>query len=107
MRKPGRGTLQIARLECHWTGACQRLPAQLPLCCCSLAGFMTEGILAAVKFRNLDGGPRVLGIQNHLWIQVASTVCVALGFLAIFWNKVLHGKVHFKSLHGKVRRQNR
>lgn len=64
---------------------------------------MTEGIVAAYRFRNLDGGPRVQAIQNHGWIQGAATVSVALGFLAIWRNKAAKGKPHFTSLHGKVR----
>jgi hypothetical protein len=76
--------------------------ALLQQCNPPAAGFMTEGILAAVKFRNLDGGPRVLAIQNHGWIQVAATLSTALGFGAIYRNKALKGKKHFTSLHGKV-----
>lgn len=65
-------------------------------------GFMTEGILAAYKFRNLDGTPRVLAIQNHGWIQLASSTCVGLGLYIIYRNKAINGKLHFSSLHGKV-----
>ena len=50
-------------------------------------GFMTEGILAAYRFRATDGGARVQAIQNHGWIQAAATVAVASGFLAIYRNK--------------------
>ena len=50
-------------------------------------GFMTEGILAAYRFRATDGGVRVQAIQNHGWIQAAATVAVASGFLAIYRNK--------------------
>ncbi len=71
----------------------------LPSLC---AGFMTEGILAAYKFRSLDGGSRVQAILNHGWIQTAATISIGLGFLAIYRNKMLKGKVHYKSLHGKV-----
>ena len=63
---------------------------------------MAEGILTAIKFRGLDGGPRVLAIQNHGWIQVAATLSTAMGFAAIYRNKAQKGKVHFTSLHGKV-----
>ncbi len=51
-------------------------------------GFMTEGISTALAFRHLEGGPRVRAIQRHGWVQVASTVCIALGFLVIYTNKV-------------------
>ncbi|KAL6766195.1 hypothetical protein ACKKBG_A35060 [Auxenochlorella protothecoides x Auxenochlorella symbiontica] len=65
-------------------------------------GFMTEGISTALAFRHLEGGPRVRAIQRHGWVQVASTVCIALGFLVIYTNKANNGKQHFTSLHGKV-----
>jgi hypothetical protein len=51
-------------------------------------GFMCEGILAAYRFRGTEGAARVAAIENHLWIQVASTVCIALGFYSIYRNKV-------------------
>ena len=109
-------------------------------------GFMCEGIVAAYKLRATDGPPRVAALQNHMWVQIAATLSIALGFAAIFYNKVrgmeecllevgalervvlhpiltaapsplslpplspsrpnklqsLHGKTHFKSLHGKL-----
>lgn len=54
-------------------------------------GFMSEGILAAHRLRHLnftDGATRVAGLQNHMWIQFTSTVCITLGFYAIYRNKV-------------------
>ena len=51
-------------------------------------GFMCEGIIAAYRFRATDGGPRVLAITNHMWVQVAATVSIMLGFWAIYYNKV-------------------
>jgi cytochrome b-561 domain-containing protein 2 len=52
-------------------------------------GFMSEGILAAHRLRhNTDGATRVAGLQNHMWIQFTSTVCITLGFYAIYRNKV-------------------
>lgn len=51
-------------------------------------GFMCEGILAAYHLRPSDGHLRVVALQNHMWMQVASAVCVFLGFLCIYSNKV-------------------
>lgn len=65
-------------------------------------GFMTEGIMTAVRFRPNEGTTRVAAITNHALIQCASTACCCLGFYAIFHNKNLKGKQHFTSLHGKV-----
>ncbi|KAL4443035.1 hypothetical protein ABPG77_008526 [Micractinium sp. CCAP 211/92] len=65
-------------------------------------GFMTEGIMAAVRFRPNEGSTRVAAITNHALIQCAATACCCLGFYAIFHNKNLKGKQHFTSLHGKV-----
>ena len=51
-------------------------------------GLMCEGMIAAYRFRGTDGPPRVVAIQNHMWVQVAATVSIALGFWAIYYNKV-------------------
>lgn len=51
-------------------------------------GLMTEGILRAVAFRNLEGLQRVRAIQRHGWIQGAASACISLGFAAIYANKV-------------------
>ncbi|PRW55908.1 cytochrome b561 domain-containing 2 [Chlorella sorokiniana] len=65
-------------------------------------GFMTEGIMAAVRFRPNEGLSRVQAITNHAIIQSAATACIAMGLYAIYHNKNLKGKQHFTSLHGKV-----
>lgn len=65
-------------------------------------GFMCEGIIAAYRLRPTDGPLRVTAIQNHMWVQVASIISIQLGFWAIYYNKTIHNKQHFKSLHGKV-----
>eukprot|EP00887_Chlorella_sp_A99_P002879 scaffold6.g2879.t1 len=65
-------------------------------------GFMTEGILTAVRFRPNEGMARVVAIQNHGLIQAGASVSVGLGFYAIYRNKALKGKQHFASLHGKT-----
>ncbi|KAI3436714.1 hypothetical protein D9Q98_006129 [Chlorella vulgaris] len=65
-------------------------------------GFMTEGIMAAVRFRPNEGVARVAAITNHALIQLAATACISLGFYAIYHNKNLMGKSHFLSLHGKM-----
>ena len=46
---------------------------------------MTEGILTAYKFRHLDGGPRVLAIQNHGWIQVGWGLFQFLAWGRVLW----------------------
>lgn len=51
-------------------------------------GFMTEGIMAAVRFRPNEGISRVQAITNHALIQGAAAACVTLGFYAIVHNKV-------------------
>ena len=51
-------------------------------------GFMCEGIIAAYKLRGSDGNARVTALQNHMWVQVASTISIMLGFWAIYHNKV-------------------
>lgn len=54
-------------------------------------GFMCEGVLAAYKLRSTDGPPRVMAITNHMYVQLAATLSIILGFLAIYYNKVRHG----------------
>jgi len=51
-------------------------------------GFMCEGIVAAYKLRPTDGPPRVLALQQHMFVQIAATICIVLGFAAIYANKV-------------------
>lgn len=51
-------------------------------------GLMTEGVLAAVGFRALEGSARTSAIIHHAYIQLASILCIVLGFLAIYSNKV-------------------
>ncbi len=51
-------------------------------------GAMAEGVLAAVKFRRLEGPPRAAAIQRHFWIQLLAVTAVAGGFWAIYQNKV-------------------
>ena len=50
-------------------------------------GFMTEGILTAVRFRPNEGMARVVAISNHGLIQAGSAGCVGIGFYAIFRSK--------------------
>mmetsp|Transcript_11039 Transcript_11039/g.33104 ORF Transcript_11039/g.33104 Transcript_11039/m.33104 type:complete len:226 (-) Transcript_11039:49-726(-) len=64
-------------------------------------GIMSEGVLTALKFRRLEGPPRAAAIQRHFWIQLLAVTAVAGGFWAIYQNKVIHGKAHFKTTHGK------
>jgi hypothetical protein len=51
-------------------------------------GLASEGVIAAVRFRGIDGGPRGAAIRNHMWVQVSGTACVCLGLYAIYQNKV-------------------
>lgn len=53
-------------------------------------GFMTEGVVAAIKFRSLEGQERVRAIQFHALLQVAASACIAGAFYAIYQNKVIH-----------------
>ena len=64
--------------------------------------FMPEGILAGVAFRALDGVERVRAIEGHALMQLRGLVLILVGAGAIVYNKVLHGKHHFVSLHAKV-----
>ena len=50
-------------------------------------GFMCEGIIAAYRLRAIDGSNRVAALQNHMWVQVAATISIMLGFWAIYYNK--------------------
>jgi Eukaryotic cytochrome b561 len=51
-------------------------------------GFLREGVLAAHRFRTLEGAPRGTAIANHAWVQIAGLVCIAAGFATIYANKV-------------------
>ncbi|KAG2492371.1 hypothetical protein HYH03_009319 [Edaphochlamys debaryana] len=62
---------------------------------------MTEGIVASIQFRSIDGPERVKAIWGHALLQARAFVCLAIGFGVIYRNKVLHGKPHFVSLHAK------
>ncbi|CAL8469828.1 g9370 [Coccomyxa elongata] len=64
-------------------------------------GFMAEGVVTSILFRSKDGQDRVHAIQRHLLIQAFAFLCLLGGFYAIYQNKVVHGKEHFKSVHGK------
>ncbi|KAG1681103.1 hypothetical protein FOA52_015544 [Chlamydomonas sp. UWO 241] len=64
--------------------------------------FMTEGLLAAIMFRHLDGPERVAAIQSHAIMQIRALVCIVIGFVVIYQNKVQHNKRHFQSTHSQV-----
>lgn len=51
-------------------------------------GFMYQGIVKAYRLRSSDGSVRVLGLQTHLRIQLAAALCILLGFIVIYLNKV-------------------
>jgi Eukaryotic cytochrome b561 len=51
-------------------------------------GLMSEGILLAVNFRQLEGQRRAAAIQVHAYVQLAALLSIALGFWAIWQNKV-------------------
>lgn len=52
-------------------------------------GLMSEGILLGTAFRSLDGRERVGAIIRHALMQVGACVAIAIGFLAIYFNKVV------------------
>ncbi|GMH42529.1 hypothetical protein BSKO_10448 [Bryopsis sp. KO-2023] len=64
--------------------------------------FMSEAVIFATAFRKLDGEDRVHAIRNHMKLQIGAISCAVVGFGAIFYNKILHGKAHFQSYHGKL-----
>ncbi|GLC46618.1 hypothetical protein PLESTB_001223600 [Pleodorina starrii] len=63
--------------------------------------FMTEGLIAAIQFRHIDGPERVKAIWSHALLQLRALICVLIGFGVIYRNKILLGKPHFMSLHAK------
>lgn len=50
--------------------------------------FMSEGLLAAIMFRSIDGAERVSAIQSHALLQLRAVLCICLGFGVIYRNKV-------------------
>lgn len=65
-------------------------------------GLMAEGVLLATLVRHEEGKERLEGLQQHGFVQFTSLVAMALGFLVIYKNKVVMGKSHFTTLHGKL-----
>ncbi|GLI61584.1 hypothetical protein VaNZ11_004000 [Volvox africanus] len=63
--------------------------------------FMTEGLIAAIHFRQIDGHERVKAIWSHALLQLRAVICIVIGFGVIYRNKILLGKPHFVSLHAK------
>ncbi len=51
--------------------------------------FMTEGLIAAIHFRQLDGLERVKAIWSHALLQLRAVICVLIGFGVIYRNKVI------------------
>jgi hypothetical protein len=51
-------------------------------------GLMSEGILLGTAFRSLDGPERVQAIIRHALMQLAACITIAIGFWAIYRNKV-------------------
>merc|ERR1719284_183807 len=64
--------------------------------------FMAIGIMRAIDFRKVGGQARVAAIFIHGFLQTAAMACISLGFAAIFQNKIINGKAHFVSQHGKL-----
>lgn len=56
-------------------------------------GLMTEAAVVAINFRRLEGQPRVAAIERHMYLQIASLICVGVGFWAIWQNKVSTGRM--------------
>ncbi|EFJ53321.1 hypothetical protein VOLCADRAFT_120257 [Volvox carteri f. nagariensis] len=63
--------------------------------------FMTEGLIAAIHFRQIDGPERVKAIWSHALLQLRAVICVIIGFGVIYRRKIILGKPHFVSLHAK------
>lgn len=66
-------------------------------------GFMSEGILQAHSFRSLEGSERLRTVWRHATVQIFACISIAIGFGAIYFNKVRvysaqHIKVHPSSL---------
>mmetsp|Transcript_10876 Transcript_10876/g.19810 ORF Transcript_10876/g.19810 Transcript_10876/m.19810 type:complete len:234 (+) Transcript_10876:139-840(+) len=64
--------------------------------------FMTEGVLGALLFRQLEGLERVKAIQAHAYMQLRAIVFIFAGATVIIYNKIRLGKMHFKSNHAKI-----
>lgn len=60
-------------------------------------GFMSEGVLLAHSFRLVDGPDRVKAIWRHALTQLAACVSIAVGFGAIYLNKVFRFPCHAAS----------
>eukprot|EP00892_Ulva_mutabilis_P004819 jgi/Ulvmu1/2709/UM014_0165.1 len=65
-------------------------------------GLMSEGIQQSHSFRALEGQDRLKAVWRHAIVQTAACVCVAVGFGAIYVNKIRLGKLHFQSYHGFI-----
>lgn len=50
--------------------------------------FMTEGLMSAVVFRHMDGADRVRAIWAHALMQCRAVICIIIGFIVIYQNKV-------------------
>lgn len=61
-----------------------------------------RGIQTSWKGRDTDGNARVAILQSHMTTQLAGLAAAVLGFVVIYFNKYIHGKDHFTSLHGKL-----
>lgn len=64
--------------------------------------FMSEGVMAAVRFRKREGGDRVAAIWLHAFTMGFALLSVAGGFAAIYANNIRKGSPHFTTLHGKL-----
>ena len=64
---------------------------------------MFESLLIFSPYSSLlTGAKRDVKVKWHWILQVASIICISLGFLAIYQNKNRNNKDHFVSYHGKM-----
>lgn len=64
--------------------------------------FMAEGLLSAWAIRPALPEERVRGLEAHALMQLRALLFIAIGAAVIIHNKNVHGKPHFRTLHGKV-----
>lgn len=64
--------------------------------------FMAEGLVGAYAARPAAGADRARALGAHALLQLRALLFAAAGGAVIVYNKHLHGRPHFKTLHGKV-----
>ena len=65
--------------------------------------FMLEAILIFSPHSSLlSSSARSVKVKYHWLLQVVANVLIALGFVAIYYNKNINSKPHFTTWHGCV-----